>query len=217
MEKMKKTIIFLNGDKADLSRVKKYIDKDTLIIGADGGTNHILKLGLKPDVVIGDLDSFNVIARERSDRSNPVKYIRYPRDKDFTDGELAIRYAKEKGYKDIIIVGLLGTRVDHLLGNIFLLLKKDFEALNIKLIEGNQEMYLVRKKATIFGKKGEILSVIPIAGEVKETASEGLKFDLKKYRLSLQGNQGISNVMTKDTAKITVKKGILLIIHTKKS
>ena len=213
----KKAVIFLNGDRTDLSRVKKYTDKDTLIIGADGGTNHILKLGLKPDVVIGDLDSFNVIARERSDRSNPVKYIRYPRDKDFTDGELAIVYAKENGYKEIIVMGLLGTRVDHTLGNIFLLLKKDFETLKIKIVEGNQEMYLVRKKATIFGKKGETISVIPIAGEVGETASKGLKYNLNEYKLSLQGNQGISNILTKDTAEITVKKGILLIIHTKKS
>jgi thiamine pyrophosphokinase len=203
---MKNAIIFLNGDRADVSRIKQYINKDTLLIGADGGANHILKLGLKPDAIIGDFDSF-------SKKINGAEYIRYPRDKDFTDGELAIKYAIEKGYKEIIVTGLLGTRVDHLLGNILLLLKKDYEGISIKIIEGNQEIYLVRNHAVIQGRKGDTISFIPIDSPVNDLVSTGLQYDLSNYKLSVQGNRGISNVMTANKAEISIKKGVLLVIH----
>lgn len=214
---MKKAVIFLNGDRTDISAVKQYIDDKTLIIGVDGGTNHILKLGLKPNVVIGDFDSFeepkNVTARERSDRGNLVEYIRYPRDKDFTDGELAIEYAIKKGCKEITVFGLLGSRVDHVLGNILLLLKKEYAETSIKIIEGNQEIYIIRNDAVIHGKKGDTISFMPIDGVVQSTKTSGLKYPLENYQLSIQGNRGISNLLTKDTAAITLKKVVLLVIH----
>ncbi|HZL08232.1 MAG TPA: thiamine diphosphokinase [Candidatus Dormibacteraeota bacterium] len=205
---MKRAVIFLNGNLSDLTLVKQYINKSTLLIGCDGGTRHILELGLQPDVVIGDLDSFRP---EEISSDHQPKYITCPTDKDFTDSEFAIRYAIENGYQEVILAGALGDRLDHLLGNIFLLDK--FADSKIKIIEGHQEAYIVRAQAEISGHKGDTISFIPILGNPKVSSTGGLKYDLNKYQLSLKGNTGISNVLTRQSTTITVTKGTILVIH----
>src|ERR1700689_2256058 len=159
---MKRAIIFVNGNLSNLTRVKQYINKSTLLIGCDGGTRHILGLGLQPDIVIGDLDSFRP---EEITSDHQPKYITCPTEKDFTDSEFAIRYAEAASYRDIILVGALGYRLDHLLGNIFLLDK--FSDLQIKIVEGHQEAYIVRGHAKITGHKDDTISFIPIVGNPK--------------------------------------------------
>jgi thiamine pyrophosphokinase len=209
--KISRAVILLSGNLSDVESVRQYVDRDTLLIGCDGGTRHILNLGLKPHVVIGDFDSYT---SPMSDSDNGTEYIRYPKDKDITDSELAIRYAIERGCNDIILAGLLGDRVDHLLGNILLLTKRSFANVALKIIAGNQEIYLIRaQQVNISGKKGDTISFIPIKGRAKVSRAVGLKYDLSKYELSLQGNQGISNVLTRATAEVTVAKGPLLVIH----
>jgi thiamine pyrophosphokinase len=205
--KHSKAVIFLNGGLADLSRVKKHLGGNSLLIGCDGGTGHILALGYKPDVVIGDFDSFTASA------GGGTTYIRYPADKDFTDSELAVRYAAKAGCREIILAGLLGDRLDHLLGNIFLLNKREFAKIKLKIIEGNQEAYVVRGHAKIDGQKGDIISFMPIDGHPEVQTTGGLKYDLGKHKLSRQGNLGISNVLLRQTVEITVSKGSLLVIH----
>lgn len=205
-----KAVIFLNGDKSSFSRIRSHIDKDTLLIGCDGGTDHMARLGFTPKAVIGDFDSIKDFPAAR----RGVKYVRYPRDKDYTDSELAIRYAHESGCREIILAGLLGTRTDHLLGNIFLLSKDEFKDSGLKIIEGDQEIYPIHESTTIKGKKGEIISFIPLNGDVQALGSTGLRYDLGEYKLSLQGNKGISNELTSDTAVITLQEGSLLVVHT---
>jgi thiamine pyrophosphokinase len=100
------------------------------------------------------------------------------------------------------------------LGNIYLLNKQDFAGIKLMIIEGRQEIYMVKGHTIIKGKKGDIISFIPIKGDVRAVNSSGLKYDLAKYVLSFQGNSGISNEMTADTAEISLKKGdSLLVIH----
>jgi thiamine pyrophosphokinase len=205
-----RAVIFLNGDLSDTTRIKKYLAAGTLLIGCDGGTQHILELGRKPDVIIGDFDSFK--PGEIPPGIEP-EYVRYPADKDFTDSEAAIRYAARAGCRDIILAGTLGSRLDHLIGNIFLLNKREFAKLKLRIIEGNQEAYIVRGQARIIGRRGDTISFIPITGTPQVKTTGGLKYDLNKYKLSLQGNTGISNVLLRKTTDITVTKGAVLVIH----
>ncbi|HEY5152665.1 MAG TPA: thiamine diphosphokinase [Candidatus Saccharimonadales bacterium] len=216
-------VIFLNGDLSDMSRVKPYVDDRTLLIGCDGGTRYILALGYKPGAIIGDFDSLegltgDVIERlkhsgEVSTDINGTAYVRYPADKDQTDSELSIRYAAEHGCRRIILTGALGTRLDHLLGNVLLLAKDEFSELDIKIIEGSQEIYLIRWPARINGTPGDIISFIPIAGSAQVSRTTGLKYDLSRYDLSPQSNHGLSNVLTAPVARVDLKTGILLVIH----
>lgn len=207
---MDKAVIFLNGDKSDLSRITRYIDKNTLIIGCDGGTKKIITLGYKPDIIIGDFDSL-----DEKDIPEGVEIIRHPADKDYTDSEAALRQAVAKGAKQIILTGFSGARIDHMLGNIFLLARPEFAGPKIKIIDGQQEIYILTGTAEITGTVGETISFIPLFGDVKASFSAGLKYDLSQYDLSMRGNTGISNELVEDKARIVLGDSLLLAIHTR--
>lgn len=208
----KKAVVFCNGDLADLSRVRRHIDKKTLLIGCDGGTAHVLSLGLTPHVVIGDFDSISA-KTIRALSGKLVEYIQYPTDKLCTDSELGLTLAMERGCKEIILAGVRGTATDHFLGNIFMLAKKKFAGLNIKIVEGVEEMELVRTRIRITGKKNDDVSLIAIGADASGVSTKGLFYPLKNAVLESGTARGIRNKMTGKYAEITVRKGPLLVIH----
>ena len=210
---MNNAVIFLNGDKTDVSRVKNIIDENTLIIGCDGGTKHLLSLGFVPHVVIGDMDSLTKEIKSKL-KNRKVKFIAYPTKKDNTDAELALLYAIKKGCKEVILTGILGTRIDHMLATIFMLSQPRFSTASIRIIEGNQDIYVVRKKITLTGKKGDTVSLLPLNCNADGVVTKNLTYTLQGETLRGYTTRGISNVMTKNKAQISLKKGTLLVVHT---
>lgn len=199
---MKRAWVFTNGE---LSRVPKVMRRaGDILIGVDGGTKHILKLGLKPDLIIGDMDSVGKIPAG-------VKVIRYPADKDFTDTELAIKYCEEKKIEEVVILGFLGRRLDHMISNLMLMAKSQ---LKIKVIEGSQEMQICRDKIAITGEKGDFVSLIPLLGDCEKVTTIGLKWRLQGETLKAGKGRGVSNVMTGKTATVSLTKGCLLVVKT---
>jgi thiamine pyrophosphokinase len=209
MAKPVRAIIFLHGAATRRSRLQTYLEDSPLLIGCDGGTEQITRLGLVPDVVLGDFDSYPDNGQQQIAGTT---YIRHPADKDYTDGELAIRYAKEAGAQEIILAGALGGRLDHLLGHVLLLNKREFAGLQVKIVDNQQEAYIIRGKARVHGKKGALISFLPFAGPVSVARSSGLVYDLSHYRISPQHNLGISNVMLGSTAEIVITRGALLVV-----
>ena len=211
MNKQKTALIFLNGDPIGLPRVQKYLEKDALLIGCDGGSRHILHLGYQPDVVIGDFDS--LMDSDKAMLHKDTAHVSHPADKDYTDGEAAIRYALEHGCDEIILCSALGGRLDHLIGNVLLLYRREFRKATLKIIDDTQEAYVIRGHSVIHGKKGDTISFIPLTSSPQIIRSSGLRYDLSRYRLSRQGNTGISNVMLRGTAEVVIASGSLLVIH----
>ena len=217
---MKRAIVFVNGNLSDLSQVKKIIAKEDYLIAVDGGVKYILKLGLTPQIIIGDFDSTpkNILKKiGRTQRSAPTKIIKYPREKDKTDFELVIDYCLEKKLKEIIILGIFGDRIDHFVANILLLSKIQIEnkSIKIKIVEGNKEMYILNKKIVINGHIGDELSIIPI-NKLEGVTTEGLSYRLIDYTLPFGTTRGISNVMNNNVAKITVRNGVALVVYLRK-
>lgn len=211
---MKKAIIFLNGDKTDVSRIKTIIGKDTLIIGCDGGAQHAIDLGIIPHIVLGDMDSISIKLKEKL-KENHVTFIQFPTKKDNTDAELALLYAIEQDCKEIILTGILGSRIDHMLATIHMLANPKFKHSNFRIVEGNQNIYIVRKSIKITGKKGDTVSLIPINGDVTSITTQNLEYSLQGFTLRDYETRGISNVMTKNTAEVSLKTGVLLVIQQK--
>ena len=218
---MKRAVIFANGNLSDLSQAKNIITNEDCLIAADGGVKHVLKLGLIPQIIIGDFDStpkniFKKIGRTR--RSAPTKIIKYPRKKNKTDFELAIDHCLEKKFQEIIIFGIFGDRIDHLLANILLIAKIQTEnpLIKIKIIEGKKEIYILNKKIVIHGKIGDEVSIIPVSEKLEGVSTEGLYYRLIDDTLSFGSTRGVSNVMNKTSVKITVVDGTALIIHLRK-
>ena len=158
-------------------------------------------MGITPNVLIGDFDSAQGFENV-SDR------IQYPTRKDFTDGELAVIYATEHGYGDIVLIAMTGDRADHTIADILLLSKCP----NGVLIDDNNEIYLLKDSIEITGKKGQTLSIIPINGDAEGVTTQGLEYPLNNETLYFAGTRGISNVMTENKCTISLKKGMALII-----
>ena len=143
---MKRAIIFINGNLSDFSHIQKFISPEDLIICADGGANYAIQNNIIPHVVIGDLDSISPEAQENL-RSKDTTFIPYPKEKDFTDSELALEYALEQSVEQIIVVGIMGDRFDHLFANImhFAQLSKNSQSLkDLLIINGNQEISIIK-------------------------------------------------------------------------
>lgn len=200
---IKRAVLFISGELADISRLK--IKKTDLLIGVDGGAKYILRSGLKPDLIIGDLDSLKKVPKN-------VPVIKYPKDKDWTDTELALSYCVKQKIDEVVLMGFLGRRVDHLIANIMNLVKYD---LKIKIIEGNQELFICRGKIEISGNQGDLVSLIPLLGDCQGVMTCGLKWQLQRESLKVGRSLGVSNVMLGKKAKVSLKKGCLMVIKTK--
>ena len=101
---------------------KKHRLAKDIIICADGGANHIYKTGVKPDMIVGDLDSIDDETLLYYQEQN-VLFHKFSSKKDLTDTELAINFALEEGANELVLFGSTGSRLDHTLGNIMLLYK----------------------------------------------------------------------------------------------
>ena len=213
---MQRIIIFANGDLPDINKARSILKDDDYIICADGGTRHASVLDLKPDLVIGDMDSTDKLHLKKL-RSDGVPLELFPRDKNETDLELAINHASGLNPKEIVIVAALGGRIDQTLANIALLSDVQRSTFNLRLDDGVDEIFICRNQVEVHGRSGDIVSLIPWGGAVAGIHTENLRWSLNNETLYPEKTRGISNEMTTDVAEIKISAGLLLIVHTRKS
>lgn len=211
---MKTTYIVLNGN---LSKgiPKLTIKKSDLIICADGGAVFAKKQNIIPHVIIGDCDSIPPQVRIYFEKKR-VEFIKYPREKDFTDSELAIEYALKKGAQKLVIYGLFGDRIDHMLSNIYHLANKSL-TLPCIFVEGNTEMQFITSVNILKGKKGDELSLIPLKNDVLGVTTKNLFYPLNNEDLAFGTTRGISNLFSLSAVEVSIKKGLLLAVHRRTS
>ena len=213
---MNRAVIFTNGIVRDYTLIFPFLQPRDFIMAADGGLKHIHRLKLKPALVIGDLDSITSSDLDIAEYQQ-TEIVRFDKDKDETDLELAIQAAMERGYREILIVAGLGGRLDQTLGNLLLMLHPDFAKCTITFDDGIEEVSLIRKTCEIKGNPGDIVSVIPINSDCQGVKTENLKYPLNDETLYEFKTRGISNVMTSTLASISIAKGTAFYIHTRKS
>jgi thiamine pyrophosphokinase len=193
-------VIFANGEIRSDAYCKGLIRKSASIICADGGYRHAKRLGVEADVVIGDFDSLEEEIKE-------VPKISYPTDKDLTDTELAIEHALSKGAKEILLLGGVGSRIDHCLTNILLLSK--YPGI-LRIQDQGYSLRATKEKTIIQGKTGDTISLIPLFETVEGLIGEGFKYPLSNLTLSA-GSRGMSNALTQEEAWVDFERGTLLI------
>ena len=209
---MKRIIIFANGELPDRDKARSLIQNDDYIICADGGTRHALALDLKPDLVIGDMDSARKDELQRLTESN-VPLELFSHDKNETDLELAIQRAIEMNPEQILILAALGGRLDQTLANIALLADPRLSAFDVQLDDGVEQVLLCRDQVQIHGRPGDLVSLIPWQGSVSKVETENLKWALQEETLYPDKTRGISNEMTAETASVSSVSGLLLVVH----
>lgn len=208
-----KAVVALNGElKGDREEFKKLIgEKDRFFIAADGGALFLESIGFLPDVIIGDFDSLTEAQYQRYEKLG-AKIIKYPVEKDETDGELALQYCQERGFNNIIIIGFAGGRLDQQLANIFLLEYAFRNGITAFFKEPGLEMGIIDREKVFFQKIGSGLSLIPLDEMVTGVTVTGCKYLLESGSLLRYRTRGISNIIEREKAVITVEKGLLLYI-----
>jgi len=182
-----------------------------LVICCDGGARNFQYLGIKPDVVIGDMDSIDP-ALLASYSAQGIKIIKYSANKDFTDTELALDYALNLNPEEIFIWGALGGRVDHTLANVFLLCKGQEKGINTYLVDEYGEAFVLDKKAIFINEIGKTVSLLALSPRVTGITLTGFLYPLEKGTLKMGETRGISNIINEDRAGISVRSGKLLVI-----
>ncbi|MCX7711941.1 MAG: thiamine diphosphokinase [Clostridia bacterium] len=209
-----KTVIVCNGSIKDYTYIKKYFAGADLIICADGGASHIRKFGITPSLLLGDFDSIDQEDYDYLKEQN-VEIVTFPVEKDMTDTEIAVELAVEKGSSQIVILGGIGTRMDHSLSNIFLL--KKLMSGNIKGIIADEynEITLVRDHIRIEKEEGLKISLLPLTDKVVGVTTKGLYYPLNEATVEMGSTWGISNEFKEDIAEVTLKEGLLLVIKSR--
>lgn len=211
-------ILIITGGKAydelipDLVRQEQY----TMIITADSGINTTERLGLKPDFIVGDFDSADRTVLDKY-KAMSVRIISYPAEKDMTDTQIAIELAVKHKPVKIDIAGATGSRIDHMLANIHLLMLPLQQGIDACIIDNNNKLYLRDKSFSLRKAEqyGNYVSLLPFTDEVRGLSLIGFKYSLDNVVLAAGSSLGISNEIAAADAKVIFTDGILLVMETR--
>lgn len=199
-----------------------WADGVELVVAADGGAAGADRLGLAPDLVVGDMDSIGPDRLARL-RGAGVAIDVSPADKDESDTELAILAALARGADELTIVGALGgPRFDHTLANIGLLALEAVGDRPVELVDATARVTLVRApdvdgrpvRRPLPGRIGAIVSLLPLGHDVMGVTTHGLRFALRDEALLVGPARGLSNVREASSSAITVGRGLLLVVES---
>jgi thiamine pyrophosphokinase len=196
---------------------RQAVESGALLICADGGGDVALAWDFLPGFLVGDMDSISPDSLEILSRSPGVEVRAAPVEKDETDLELALLTALEQGACDITILGGLGGRLDHTLGNIYLLAAGQLVQAGAKarLLGELEEVLVLRggEELELKGQPGELVSLIPLTPVALGVRTGGLYYPLRGEPLYIGPTRGISNEFTGTLATVSFEEGLLLVIH----
>ena len=206
-------VIFAGGTLQPGEAVDAAIASADLIIAADSGAEIALQSGCTPTIIVGDFDSLDA-ARLQQLKAQGSRVVQAAIEKDETDTELAIQTAIEEGATAITLLGGLGgARFDHTMANILLL--AGFPVVPIRIVDGPAVCWLLRGPGNtlINGHAGDLLSLLPLTSDAAGVQTTGLYYPLQGETLRFGRPRGVSNVLTREQARVSLENGSLLIIH----
>lgn len=207
----RKIVIVANGQIESLDHISAYFE-NAFIISVDGGLNHLDKLRIKPDVLIGDFDSVKPeILRVYE---GVQKYV-HPTRKDRTDLEIAIDYAIEMNPCEVILLGVTGHRIDHMITNIHLLKRFKNHGILAYVIDFYNTIFYGEGSLEISGCIGDLLSIVPLSESVTGIKTSGLEYPLVNETLYFHESRGVSNVLISEKIRIKTESGEFLVILSK--
>jgi thiamine pyrophosphokinase len=215
---MARVVIFANGEIPNPKSARALLQEGDYLLAADGGANHLYQMGIRPDMVIGDLDSIDEDVLHELTAAE-VEIVQYPENKDENDLELALSASIEIGATSILIVGALGGRLDQSLASLSLLSDPLLARYQIRLDDGEQAAFfcrastMKREQVEIQGRIGDTVSLIPWGGIVEGVTTKGLQWALYSESLYPEKTRGISNVLVDKTASVEIDSGLLLVVH----
>jgi len=187
------------------------LDDAVVVICADGGCRLARLLGLLPALVVGDLDSLEEEER-RWIAANRIPVQQHPATKDKSDLHLALLEALERKPLEIIILGGLGGRPDHMLCNLGLLELCRQAGVRARFSGPQIDLFLARPNEIIRAPRGTIVSLLPMSDVVEGVTLRGMRYPLEDATLRRGDSTGLSNVMEENEAGISLGGGSLLVV-----
>ncbi|MDO4960779.1 MAG: thiamine diphosphokinase [Eubacteriales bacterium] len=205
---MRRCVIVGGAPIENYERIRSYCSDDDFYIFCDSGLKHCDDLGARPQLIIGDFDSYE-------NPKNGIETIELPTVKDDTDTVSALKEAVMRGYKDFLLVGMTGRRLDHTLGNVYMLVKLEELGKTALMVDDYSEISIIGS-----GKIKEIddsfpfFSLLNITGTAKGINVKNAKYPLRDAEIESGYQYGVSNeVLPGKKAEITVSEGMLLLIR----
>ena len=209
---MRRCVIVGGASIGDYRTVGAMLRQDDYVIYCDCGLRHMDGLGAEPDLIVGDFDSY----------SNPemgTETIVLPCEKDDTDTVFAVKEAIKRGFEDFLLVGVVGERLDHTLGNVSILLMLDSTGKKGTIIDDYSEIEIVSdrcEKPCIIDDSYVYFSLINISGTARGVTIRGAKDPLENAEITCEYQYGVSNeVLPGSTAEVSVGEGRLLLVKVR--
>ncbi len=191
------------------------------VLAADSGLAHAHTLGLRPDLLVGDLDSLGPDASAEA-QAHGLPVLRSRVDKDESDTELALLEALHLEPERIIVLGAFGgPRLDHALANVWLLGLEALAGQDVVLLDERTRVSLVSAPApdggavtrSLMGRPGCLVTLLPLGGDAIGITTHGLRYPLRDEDLRTGPARGLSNVRELAEAAVTLRAGRLLVVE----
>lgn len=215
---MRRALIISGGDiDSDFALSLWRKEKADIRIAADRGLAFLRKNDLLPTWIVGDFDSAGEEELSFMEKHPEIPVRRYRPQKDLTDTEIAVRLALELGAKEILILGAMGRRVDHLLANICVLTAALQQGVSCQLLDPWNRIRLADSELVIRRKDayGKYISLFALGGPVTGLTLEGFQYPLDHYLLRADDPLGVSNELAKEEGRITFEDGILIVAESR--
>ena len=206
---MRRCVIVGGADIGRPEEISAYLREDDYMVYCDCGLRHVSSLGRKPDLIVGDFDSHD----------NPhaaTETIVLPHEKDDTDTFFAAKETLRRGFREFLLLGAVGARLDHTLGNLALALMLSEAGAKVLLVDDYSEMEIVSGEASV-SDSFPYFSLLPLGGTAEGVSVTEAKFPLCGDQLRPDSSLGVSNeVLPGKTAQIQLKSGKLLLIRVRR-
>ncbi|MHB8128668.1 MAG: thiamine diphosphokinase [Mobilitalea sp.] len=211
-------ILIITGGQVDELFLSNHLlqEQYTMIIAADRGLTVADRLNLPLDFIVGDFDSVSkAVLNKYRELSTPIQT--FPTEKDKTDTQIAIELAIMQNASDIDIIGATGSRLDHVLANIHLLMLPLQLKIKARLIDPNNKIYLKNESFSLmkYNQFGDFVSLLPFSEKVHGLTLKGFKYPLNNITLTAGNSLGISNEIKAEEAFVEFTDGILIVIESR--
>ena len=216
MMKMKRCLI-VTGGTIDIAFAKDFLSQRSYdyVIAADAGLEVLRPLRTSPNAVVGDLDTVDKKVLEEYQNQPDIEFEIHKPEKDETDTELALLTAARQGCEAVDILGALGGRMDHAIGNIQLMYQFFCQGMEVNIYDARNRLYLLGGHKVFHREKvyGKYISFLPMTETVEGLTLRGFKYPLQRRTIGLGTTLCISNELKREEGILELERGVLLCVE----
>ncbi len=220
-----KRCLMISGGPLDRSFAGAFLKERRydFIVAVDAGFSACMDLGIHPDLLVGDFDTFGQERIRAYTADTSYRFDIHQPEKDETDTELALRDIRDAGYDEVDVIGALGGRIDHEISNLHLMVQGRRNGLKVRMYDARNKIFILdaQMEAGYEFRKSELygtyVSFLPVTETVRGITLTGFKYPLDEKDISIMENPSlcVSNEVEDDVAVMRFADGILICIESR--